>query len=777
MSKYIVLVCFMNAFLSLAQVNVPKTNCSFSISGSIEEAESAHSLEFTSVFIKELNIMESSDEKGAFSFQGICAGQYTLIVSHFGFRDSSISLYVNESVKITLSLHHHENVLSTIIINEKKETEMASQIKEDIKGMALLKTRGLSLGESLKEITGVSSLQTGPSISKPMIHGLHSNRVLILNNGVRHEGQQWGAEHAPEIDPFIADKVTVIKGAASIRYGSDAIGGVVLLEPSEISCDQKVHGEVILFGASNNAMAGTSGKLEGIFKKKQSEFSWRMQGTLKKAANSHAANYYLNNTAFEEGNFSLTLSHHKKNTWNTLYVSQFNSKMGIFSGSHVGNLSDLQSAITRSEPRDEDKGTLSYAINRSYQQVKHSLLTYKFLYQFNEASHIEANYALQQNRRSEYDVSIPYTSNPKLATAPQLDLTLLSNTADVSWFHKIIPAIRGQIGLNGITQSNVYEGIRFLIPNYQVYSGGIFGLEKWTYKNLVLEAGIRYDYRWLQVFMLDANGNYSNPVLTYQNTTSTAGAYYRINKHWSANINYGSAWRAPNVSELFMNGVHQSAAAYEMGDVNLKVEKANNFSSSLKLTHDKIHAELGVYSNTIHNFIYSQPTLQSVVLISGTYPLFRYTQANVVFKGIDLNMTVPLLKKWTYYSKTALIWAYNKSINDYLIYTPANRTEHGVKYTLSNFGKIKNGYLTLSDASVAQQTRVPANSDYTAPPAAYNLLNAEAGFDLLLNKTLITFSLRGLNLMNTVYRDYLNRFRYYSPETGRNILLQIKITF
>src|ERR1700759_1533250 len=175
---------------------------------------------------------------------------------------------------------------------------------DTIGGRQLEGARGLSWGESLKNIAGVNSLQTGPSISKPVIHGVYSNRILILNNGVRQEGQNWGNDHAPEIDPFIATKLSVIKGPASIRYGSDAIGGVVLVDPKDLRTAPGVGGEVNLVGMTNGRVGAASGMMEGG---SASGLSWRLQGTLKKAGNAQAPTYYLGNTGYNEDDYSATL--------------------------------------------------------------------------------------------------------------------------------------------------------------------------------------------------------------------------------------------------------------------------------------------------------------------------------------------------------------------------------------------------------------------------------------------------------------------------------------
>jgi len=178
-----------------------------------------------------------------------------------------------------------------------------TQTQSVLSGADLDKTRGKSLGEALKSVNGVTGLQSGASIVKPVINGLHSNRILIMNNGVRQEGQQWGSEHAPEIDPFLATQITVIKGASGVRYGSDAMGGVVLLEPPPLRAKPGMGGEVNLVGYSNSHQGVASGFLEGS-PAAVPGLGWRLQGTAKKAGATETPRYFLNNTGFEEFNWS-----------------------------------------------------------------------------------------------------------------------------------------------------------------------------------------------------------------------------------------------------------------------------------------------------------------------------------------------------------------------------------------------------------------------------------------------------------------------------------------
>ena len=416
-----------------------------------------------------------------------------------------------------------------------KKDRLNVVVSDTIGGRQLEETRGLSLGESLKTIAGVNSLQTGPSISKPVIHGVYSNRILILNNGVRQEGQNWGNDHAPEIDPFIATKLSVIKGPASIRYGSDAVGGVVLVDPKDLRTTPGIDGEVNLVGMTNGRVGAASGMVEGG---SASGLSWRLQGTLKKAGNAQAPTYYLGNTGYNEDDYSATLQYHKTHAGGQLYYSDFHSTIGIATASVVGSEADLYQAFARSQPADTAHFT--YAIQRPYQTVDHHLLKASGYLDLGSAGRLEGTYAFQRNVRKEFDADLTYNSQTQnVDNIPDLDFQLNTQTADVLWEHApIAHVITGSIGVNFITHGNYEQGTSYyqLIPNFVDYGGGAFAIERAELGRWLLEAGVRYDYRWLRAYALDPTDPRIEvrPTYNWQDPTFNAGIKYRISDAFSA---------------------------------------------------------------------------------------------------------------------------------------------------------------------------------------------------------------------------------------------------
>lgn len=743
------------------------------LSGHVFDADEKIPLEFAGVFIKELSKGTTTNEKGEYSIENVCDGRYTVTISHVGCGTKDVIIEVKGNAHKDFHLPHTFSVLKEICVTERAEQKPTQTVSE-ISGRDLEQVKGENLGESLKKVSGVTTLETGSSISKPVIHGLHSNRILILNNGIRQEGQQWGSEHAPEIDPFIANKLTVVKGANAVKYGSDAIAGVILVEPAELRDSAGINGELNLVGFSNNRQGVISSMIQQNFRKIPS-LSWRLQGTLKQAGNSRTPDYWLKNTGFKEYNFSYAIAFKKENYGSEVFYSQFNNTIGIFSGAHIGNLTDLKAAFSRSQPLDSSGFT--YAIGRPYQHIEHELVKSRSYVRTGHAGLLFFTYARQYNLRNEFDKHRPLRDSVAALERPALQYEITTHTGDLVWEHSRIGSLTGSVGVSGMKQGNTYEG-RLFIPNYLSSSAGLFLIERWKRDRLEVEGGIRYDLRKIQVFRYNSAKVLEKPEHDFANLSGTLGTIYRFNPHFRFSLNAGTAWRAPAVSELYSNGLHHGAAAIEIGNNKLTEERAMNFIASANYhDHKKLNIELSFYYNIINDFIYLKPTLTPTLTIRGAFPTFQYEQVNADFKGVDLTASYYLLKNLQFTTKASVLRAYNRSIDDHLIMMPSDRIENELTFEFKKLAFAHEPYIGVSVLSVGKQFRVPANSDFAPVPEAYNLLNADLGFALRAKDQLIRVSVVGHNLLNTVYRDYLNRFRYYADATGRNISLKVTIPF
>jgi iron complex outermembrane receptor protein len=774
--------------LGVAQVAPTGAACALSLAGRVIDQRTGEPLPGAVLRLAETGTAEAADPDGHYHFHQLCAGQYHLHISFVGYAEQVLAVEMRGSTTRDIRLKADARQLGEVRVEGARATvPLISQNQTTLTGQALQQTRGLSLAESLKGITGVYSIQTGPTIAKPVIHGLYGNRVLILNNGVRQEGQQWALDHAPEIDPFTATRLSVIKGAASIRYGADAIGGVVLVEPAALPDTAGVGGEVNLVGMTNGRLGAASAFVQGAIPADTARsrghglgllhgLSYRVQGTLRRAGNSRSANYYLANTGLEERNYSLALGYRRGIVNTELFFSRFDTKLGIFAGSETGSVNDLLAAISRDRPRTPDQ--FSYTIGRPYQAVVHQLFKAKATVALPGGDRVEAIFARQTDARSEYGSQLPY--NPALGDVPDLFLSLTSHTLDAAYVTNAARPWSATAGLSGSTQVNIRE-YQYLIPNFRNYGAGAYVLGKHRGERLTLEGGLRYDYRWLRAFLTDVTtGRLIQPTTSYQAVTGTLGGALALGHGLTLTANLATAWRPPTVNELYAAGVHQSAASYELGNASLTKEQAYNASASLLYSGEKLEGEVGGYVNYIRNYLYLAPAQRYIRTVRGAYPVFDYTQANALFKGLDARLGYRPASRLTFTSALSLLWAYNLTANDYLIYAPPNRWQNGLRLNLGNAtgpSRLRGSYVGISNLVVARQNRTPASGDYAAAPAAYNLWGAEAGTTLHAGHQVFDVSLTASNLFNREYRDYLNRFRYYTADVGQNIQLRLRVPF
>ena len=768
-SKY-VCVLLLNFFI-LSNTLTAQIDCNNNLIIRVIDRDNGNDLESTIVSINEIKQISATNEHGNTTFNKLCIGRYHILIQHLGCSDTIISIDLKKDFKLIVKLPHSNYELSQIEVTDKQPDIIKTQTVYDLREKELDQTRGKSLGEALKLVNGVTTLNTGSSISKPMIHGMQGYRILILNNGIRQEGQQWGNEHAPEIDPFIAQKISVIKGANAVRYGSDAMAGVIIVEPNDLPDTASITGEVNLVGLSNGKTGVTSGILQGYFDKLKG-FSWRVQGTLKKGGNINSPNYYLKNTGVQESNFSYALNYHRKNWGIETYYSQFNTKIGIFSSAHVGNLTDLQAAFNSSKPQDS-LANFSYDIGRPYQDITHELVKSKFHLHITNKWKAYIQYAYQYNIRKEYDKHVPRNNALAELNKPELDYRITSQTIDAIIEHLNIKSFRGQFGGSYLNQQNVYLG-RFFIPNYINNSWGLFATERFVKQHIEVEAGIRYDQKNLKSFYYIGN-NLVKPELNFNNLSWNLGCILKPKKNLNFFINMGSAWRAPAPNELYSNGLHQGAGAIECGDANLKTEQVYNITGTGVYQLKKMDIELTIYHNQFTNFIYMEPANEPELTIRGASPVFNYKQTNARISGFDVKIANRFFNHFQLMNKAMILRAWNYSANDYLIYMPSDRYSIDLKAHTKISKKVTEIYIQGGYQYITKQWRVPVNVDFANPPKGYGLLNAEIGTYVKFGNQQLNLALTATNLMNTIYRDYLDRFRYFTDAQGRNIGIRIKV--
>ena len=716
-----------------------------------------------------------TDDNGDFVFDDLCAGNYTIKLSHINYDSLERKFSVTTNVHLDFDLTPAINALNKVTVTTIRGIQNTGT-KKELTAKDLDETKGQSLAEALSKASGVTMLQSGSNVSKPVIHGLHSNRILTINNGVRQEGQQWGNEHAPEIDPFIAGKLVVIQGVDELRYGSDAVGGVILIEPKPLRITPGYNAEINAGYFSNNRQYVTSAVFEEQLNKYPS-ITYRLQGTLKNGANATTPNYRLNNTGLQEKNFSATVASRGEHFNSEIFYSYFNTKVGIFTGSHIGNLTDLKKAIEASRPADVFINQNTNKIARPSQSVIHQLLKWKSKIQAG-AQKFNVLVAGQYNSRKEFDIV-----RNQAIVKPQVQLDILTLSEDVNWEPRKKNNLSGLVGISSMQQFNSYAG-RYFIPSYKSYTIGGYAIEKWNKDSWEIQGGIRYDHKNINTNRLLTNGTvFDQYNFSFSTFGSSLNVGYKLGTNWMINSNISLASRAPHVNELLSNGIHHGTATYEQGDVNLKPEKSVNVSlnSNFNNIDNTLSVEVSLYSNSIQNFIYQQPKPEQPVLtIAGAFPKLVYEQTNALLQGVDLTTSYKFYKRIDWLMKLSVLRATNKVMNDWLIRMPADRISNSITYNLKDNKGFKNSYLSAEVQNVSKQNRVPNDShgqqDYKEPPGGYTLLNANFSTSFQIKKLPVTVGITAKNLLNKSYRDYLNSMRYFADEVGRNIGIRLQIS-
>ncbi|MFD2434171.1 TonB-dependent receptor plug domain-containing protein [Mesonia maritima] len=386
-------------FLITLSFWVQSQNCSYTLKGKVVDFHNGDPLIYATIQVIDSEIEVYSDFDGNFEINNLCKGKIELKITHPDCQDLVYPILIEGDTFEKIKLEHHLEDLGEILITGKKRLQKSKTGQEEtLKSKTLEKYSSSSIGDALKELSGVSTLNTGNSVVKPVIQGLHSSRVLMMNHGVRMQDQEWGAEHAPNIDLNSAESITVVKGASALQYGGDAIGGAVIVEPEKIPVKDSLFGKTILSGSTN----GRGGSVTtSLTKSYESGWYGNVQGTFKKFGDYKAPDYVLSNSGNEEKDVSLRFGLNKFSSGFDVFYSYYNTEIGILRSSHIGNVNDLIRAINSREPQVVKDFT--YNINPPKQDVEHHLARVKYYKRFEELGKLNIQYDYQLNNRLEYD--------------------------------------------------------------------------------------------------------------------------------------------------------------------------------------------------------------------------------------------------------------------------------------------------------------------------------------------------------------------------------------
>ena len=706
-----------------------------------------------------------------------------LTVSYVGYKAVTKVVSIPDSRMITLQLKDDSKQLDNVTVTALKRHTSVLQQSSAISQEALEKGGATSLAKLLETIPGVSSISTGNTIAKPVIQGMHSSRILLMNNGVRLESQSWGADHAPELDYTGSSMVEVVKGAECIRYGFGAMGGVVLLNDAPLPYENKkikVNGNVNMGYDTNARGFSGSGTIETGYK----QFGLRLHGMYTKGGDYHTADYVLNNTGYNTISFSALAGWQGKKLTATLFSSIYYQRSGIYYASKISDLSQLIKRFEYGRPDPETVKPFSYEIKPPFQQSQHVTLKGELKWELNPNHHLNFTLSFQENLRQEFE----NRKKTQWSWIPVQDLMLKTYKFDVLWQAKWkLWKMTTDAGLSNTYQTNFnYPGTKqpAFVPNFAALSMGGYFLHKAEFGRLQCALGMRYDFRVLSVNGYSSLSNYTyyDDFKLYSNFTMSLATHYQFSDKWDARANIGWSWRPPDINELYAIGL-QDGSYWVVGNKNLASERGYKLVLGTKYRNTWFSVEPSIFFQRINSYIYDHIGTGKDRFHnhpSGKYPKFIYDQDDVKLYGGDIEATVKPQQGLTFVGKGEWMFARNLTHNDWLPFMPSDRYGLSATYDLPLTKNHKyRSSLSLSGIYVTKQTRFDPDKDLVPDsPPAYFLLNGTAEFRIALPQNReLKFMIVGDNILNALYKEYTDRFRYYAHERGSNFSLRTLFKF
>lgn len=756
------------------------------VTGHVTDAADGTALVGASVVVRGTGTGVATDRRGSYRLTLPASGAYTLVVRFLGYDTKSVDIAVRAGTSERADVELKPVVVGAdelVVVGTPDVLTASARSTETLDARALADARGQTFGETLAALPGVTTLSTGPTIDKPVVRGMHSDRVVLVQNGIRQEGQQWGREHAPEVDPFAPVEITVVKGAAGVEYGVGAIGGVLRLEPRTLPSVPGIQGAVDVDAFTNNGQGAGSVLLEGALQTGPSDgttWAWRTQGSFRKAAASRAPEYVIGNTGFEERNASVAGQVSSGRWTGEVSLSRFDTVLGIFSGAHVNTVGGLEAAIERGRPAVDYDYT--YAVDAPRQRVTHNLATVSAAVDLATGDWVEVQYGVQHNHRREYDAHSPGGGVPK---RPGVDLQLITHSLDATWRSRPVgPVAGGDVmlfaGLSGMNQGNTNGRSSYLIPNYRALTGGAFARSTWLRGDWMLDAGLRLDRQWSRSFpRTDAQRGFEETERGFTGGSGVFSMTWRVAPRWSISTTASTSWRPPSFNELYSDGVHHGTAQFEVGNARLDAERAWSLDATVRHAGPRVRLQVGAYETRVADFIHLIPTGDPVVTIRGVFPEFSYRQSNVVLRGVDGRAEVDVLEALTVGATAALVRATDRDLDRPLIDVPADRGSTFAEGRLWRRPGQRLGEVSVRAEMhlVREQTRVPEGVDFAPPPPGYQLVDLSVKATLGGGPAPATLRLGVDNVFNTAYRDYLDRLRYFTDAPGRTLTLRMHVPF
>ncbi len=719
-----------------------------SFTGTVTDQNTHQPVPFANVYFVELETGTITDEHGIFTIEHFSNMQIHIQISFIGYKtiNEKINLELVSEQEFFLEVSHVdlEEVVISVPFGKLQGENVVSV--EHRKLEQLQQTAPLTLAEAISNIPGVEQNTTGAGIGKPVIRGLSGNRIVTYSQGIRIENQQWGDEHGLGVGDVGIESVEVIKGPASLLYGSDALGGVLYFVDERYA----KHNTIESF-AQTRFLSNTLGTYNNFgVKLHKANFKINFFGTYTSNADYQIPGAErVFNTRYDEKNFKTSIGYNHKNWISNLRYSFLQNNFGI-----------TDSALYTT--------TIERKPNLPFQSISNHNVSFENTL-FTGDSRFNLILGYTSNNRQEYE-----NDSGAVPRQPALDMDLQTYTYNLQWSSPFIKDnINIILGSQGMHQTNQNRGDEVLIPDGTTFDIGGFVIVNYDLNKIQLQSGIRTDYRLIDTReTISVDEDIPSFTKSYNSINFSGGAVYKLEKTtYRANISSG--FRAPNSSELLSNGVHEGTLRYEIGNPNLKSENATQIDFAFDYENEHISFSINPFYNSIQNFIFISQIADSVI---NNVPVYEYLQTRAKLFGGETGIHYhPHAVHWLHIqSNLSTVFAEDND-NNPLPFIPATQLNSTVKVEFSHKGKVQ-----FKDAFIQHIYKFKQNRTgiIETPSADYHLLNLGLNFKISTKNQPIEVTTGIKNLLNTEYIDHLSRFKPLRiPNQGINFYLGVKVKF
>lgn len=694
------------------------------------------------VAIVEANRSTRTDAEGRFGFQQLARGTYGLSFARIGYApqvhrvrledaDAQLTVRLVPSLVELPPIQVTSSPLATNLLDAPQPTSVVSA--EDLSSVG-----APSLGETVNVLPGVRNYSTGVGIGKPVIRGLTSNRVLVLADGQRLESQQWGDEHGPNVETADAARIEVIRGPASVLYGSDALGGVINVIdrdlPDAIGIAPFMRGRVQSAYHSGTRMPEGTVAIEGA----SGGLGFRGSVTGRKSGDLRTPDGPLANSAAETlgGDASLGVR-------------------GAWGAAHLTFAHRDERLEIHEDPAEEPDAT-------PYQRVGDDRLHFE-LGLPTGASHLDIDAGYQRNRRREFESATD--------TDFALGLTAETWTTDVRLHHTAVGPVEGILGVSGERSALAISGEEALVPAHRTSSAGLYASEQASFGRFDLSAGARFDLRRLDVDQ-NADLGVADQVRNYDALSGSLGVLYHTSPSTAVVLNVGRGFRAPSAYELFANGVHEGTVRFERGDPTLDTETSFNTDLAFRVQSNHVRAEIGGFVNLVDNFIHPDPS--GLTDPESGFAIYDFRQADARLLGLEAVAEYHPIALLHLRATADWVRGENRELDQPLPFVPPLRVTYGAGIEADQLGPLLGPHLSVQGETNARQDRLDPD-DFA--PSGYTLAHLGAGFNIAAGAQVISVDLQARNLFNARYASFLSRYKAYALDGGRNIILRLGASF